>query len=273
MPMTLMTILQWPKEALQSFNESWFWCGHTQREGRFLPVDVRPRLQIIRKATVWQRWLLWLEEHLQPVFAFLLIAVLVLAMVMTSEYAAVAAPSAGWTAPIEPPGVVLLTDSSDAKLPTQFMPSEQQARQSHPDMRTAQASNPTLTVGEAATSDLPVAALGSSTEAELTAALNAWSHAWRQKDVATYLAMYDEDFTAPKKQSREAWARMRSQRILSKRHIRHEMHQVHVVLNGSQALVSFEQRYADERLQQTDHKTMRWVWRAGHWRIAQETTS
>jgi hypothetical protein len=38
------------------------------------------------------------------------------------------------------------------------------------------------------------------------------------------------------------------------------------------ATVQFEQLYADERLQQTDQKTLHWVLQQGQWRISRETT-
>lgn len=267
--MTMLTIFRWPKDAVMSFNESWFWYGQGSWTTQDMPDRNKPRLQII-KATLWQRWLLWLMRHLRSVGLILALLTISISMATVIMQADGAAPSPHWTEPIEPPGVVLVTHNSAAALASHFKtpPQNDSARKPvllAPDRRPA----PT----KVSVSQQLVLTPNAATQSALEQALQAWSLAWQEKNVPAYLAHYDEDFVAPKGQSRQVWAQMRSQRIQSKHGIHHEMRQVRVSLTGTQAHVSFEQRYSDERLNQIDQKTMLWVWREGQWRIARETTS
>ena len=90
--------------------------------------------------------------------------------------------------------------------------------------------------------------------------------------MASYLGMYANDFVPPKGLSRPAWVQQRTQRITSKKSIRHEIQNLTLQIQGRQATVRFTQIYQDERLRASDRKTMDWVWRNGQWRITRETT-
>lgn len=271
--MRILSILQWPKDALVSINASWFWCGQNPWAREALPERGRLRLQIIRKPTLWQRWLLWLQHHLRGVCISLVFLAICIAMVMTEKQAKAAAPSTAWTVPVEPPGVVVVTHNSPASLAAKYkkVAHTMTDHSSEPPLPAATRQTPAPTVAKASASTNLVA--NAATQANLEQALREWSQVWQQRNVPAYLAMYASNFEAPKGMSRQAWTQMRIQRILSKSSIRHDMRQMRVSLTGMQAHVSFEQHYADERLQQTDQKTMLWVWQDGQWRIARETTS
>jgi ketosteroid isomerase-like protein len=270
----MLSILRWPKNALMSINASWFWCAqnHWAREA-FAEQD-RPRVQIIRQATLWQRWLLWLQQHLRYVCIVLVLLAIGISMAMSNKQAEAAAPSSPvWAVPVEPPGVVVVTHNSATALAAKYKPAAQPETERSTGQPLPGATTQPSERHVAQTKESSALVAGAASQASLEKALQDWSQAWQQKNVPAYLAMYATDFETPKGQSRQAWAQMRTQRIQSKRSIQHDMRQMRVSLTGVQAHVSFEQRYADERLQQTDQKTMLWVWREGQWRIARETTS
>ena len=87
-----------------------------------------------------------------------------------------------------------------------------------------------------------------------------------------YLGAYAPSFVPAQGTSREAWAKQRTARITAKQNIRHEVRDVDVQLDQNKAIVKFTQVYADERLNQTDQKTMHWVQRDGRWWIVSERT-
>jgi ketosteroid isomerase-like protein len=151
----------------------------------------------------------------------------------------------GWVPPIEPPGVVIVTANSLQPQPS--------------------------AASERLTDQDPVAGLKGENEA-LRSALEQWSQAWRQQDMGLYLAAYADDFEPANGMDRQAWAKWRTARILSKQHIRHDMQDVTVQMDGGKALVQFTQVYRDERAQLTDHKTMHWVKCEGRWLITREMT-
>ena len=88
-----------------------------------------------------------------------------------------------------------------------------------------------------------------------------------------YLGMYASDFEPPKGLSRSSWEQQRTQRITSKKSIRHDMQNMTLRIDANQATVHFTQIYQDERLQSSDQKTMVWVWRNGQWQITREFTA
>jgi hypothetical protein len=269
----MLSILRWPKDALMTINASWFWCGQNHWAREALAERGKPRLQIIRQPTLWQRWLLWLQQHLRYICVILVLLAIGISMAMTDKQAKAAAPNTVWTVPVEPPGVVVVTHNSAMALAAKYKPATQTEtdRSTKTPLPGSTTQPPEASVPK--TTEATILVAEAATQASLEQALQKWSQAWQQKNVPAYLAMYATDFETPKGMSRQVWVQMRTQRIQSKRSIRHDMRQMRVSLTGIQAHVSFEQRYADERLQQTDQKTMFWVWREGQWQIARETTS
>jgi len=167
-----------------------------------------------------------------------------------------------WMPPIEPPGSVIVTplsEGSQSQRPANKAP-EAQARQT-PIASTNTVNNPTP-------SPLQV----SDSEAALLQAIQQWSQAWSRRAIAQYLDMYASDFIPASGLSRPAWAQQRTQRITRNQNIRHEVKDLNIQINASQATVRFTQIYQDDRIRASDRKTMQWVLRNGQWEITREST-
>jgi hypothetical protein len=164
-----------------------------------------------------------------------------------------------WTSPVEPPGVVIVTSNS-------FAPAQPQlARSQQVDIAAVKVS-----LGEGRGTTKTHAHVTEATSEDLIAALERWSDAWSRQDMGAYLGAYAPSFVPEIGSSREAWAKQRTARITSKQNIRHEFRDVDVQLDQNKAIVKFTQVYVDERLKQTDLKTMHWVLSDGRWLIARE---
>lgn len=163
-----------------------------------------------------------------------------------------------WAPPLEPPGSVVVTNKAD--------PTPAQKTSSPPQPSSVVSTN---SADKAAGTPHQAQA----TEDALRLALTQWSRAWSQQDMAQYLSMYADNFKAPNGISREAWARQRTQRITSKKQIEHSISNLAIDLRAVTATVRFTQNYQDERLKQTDRKTMFWAFKDGRWQITLETTN
>ncbi|WP_291942409.1 nuclear transport factor 2 family protein [Limnohabitans sp.] len=172
-----------------------------------------------------------------------------------------------WTPPIEPPGSVIVTSLSEGS-PSQR--SASRASDTPQRQATPVSAPPAPAAAITATRQQPPQASGS--EAALRQAIQQWSQAWSGQNMAPYLGMYASDFEPPKGLSRTNWVKQRTQRITSKKSIRHEIQNLTVQINANLATVRFTQIYQDERLRASDRKTMHWVWRQGQWQITRETT-
>lgn len=168
-----------------------------------------------------------------------------------------------WTPPIEPPGSVIVTSLSEGSPIQQPVDRVSEA----PQHQAATAPTSTATLQPSAQ------AQAKGDEAALRQAIQQWSRAWSGQAMAAYLAMYASDFETPKGLSRESWIKQRTQRITSKKSIRHDIQNLTVQINANLATVRFTQIYQDERLRESDRKTMQWVWRDGRWQITRETTA
>ena len=223
----------------------WAWGdidGTHKQQGHAAPLTVQPR---------WmkKRHLLW----------FLFVSVL---MQLSQLMAKNDDHRGNWAPPIEPPGSVIVTSLSEGS------PSQRSAS------RATDAPQSQATTAQATTSALqpspPAQTNGS--EAALRQAIEQWSQAWGGQAIQQYLDMYASDFIPPSGLSRAAWVQQRTQRITSKKSIRHEIQNLSLQIQGSQATVLFTQIYRDERLRTSDRKTMHWVWSNGQWRITREST-
>lgn len=164
-----------------------------------------------------------------------------------------------WTPPVEPPGSVIVTSlNALGAEPAGRAQGQAQGSNTISDVASTQASG----------QDLPVA-----WPAGLREALDQWSEAWRQQEVAHYLDMYARDFSPTGGMSRQAWANARSSRILGKQNIRHEIRDLTFRKELQTVTVKFTQIYQDDRFQAVDQKTMQWVQRDGRWWILRERTS
>lgn len=171
-----------------------------------------------------------------------------------------------WTPPIEPPGSVIVTSLSETS--SGQLPVGSAAQAPAPQATTVAAH-----AAVEAPPQSPAPVLASGTEQELRQALQQWSQAWSGQAMTPYLGMYASDFEPPKGLSRSAWEQQRTQRITSKKSIRHDIQNMTLLINADQATVRFTQIYQDERLQSSDRKTMAWVWRNGQWQITREFTA
>lgn len=159
-----------------------------------------------------------------------------------------------WGPPIEPPGAVVVTAASS-------------------NLSNASLQQPERVATQSATPGSDEAALSQPAAQGLRTTLHQWSDAWRRQDVAAYLDMYATDFVPASGISRQAWAKSRTQRIMGKVRIRHEIQDLDIQWSGSMAVVTFTQIYQDERVQFIDKKTMHWVQQEGVWVIASEKTA
>jgi hypothetical protein len=186
---------------------------------------------------------------------------LVLALMQLSQLMAKNDDQRGsWTPPIEPPGSVIVTSLSESA------PNQQTANRAAVAPQRQPPPVPDIT----ATRQQPPQASGG--EAALRQAIQHWSQAWSGQNMPHYLGMYANDFEPAKGLSRVAWVQQRTQRITSKKSIRHEIQNLTVQINANLATVRFTQIYQDERLRASDRKTLHWVWRNGQWRITREAT-
>jgi ketosteroid isomerase-like protein len=180
-----------------------------------------------------------------------------------------------WTAPIEPPGAIVVSPnnpSTPAATAQNLPPAE----------RTTAEDNPAATTNTPAQTDTAALASAASTalppkteppdEAGLRSALEQWSQAWQTRDLPAYLALYGPDFVPPQGISRQVWADTRKARISSKQKIELSLQNLSVQMQGTTATVKFTQAYADERFRMTDRKTMVWQQADGRWLIQSETT-
>jgi Flp pilus assembly protein TadD/ketosteroid isomerase-like protein len=107
-------------------------------------------------------------------------------------------------------------------------------------------------------------------DAEVLGAVTAWAKAWSAKDVEAYLAAYAKDFQTPKGESRDDWAKGRSQRVSAPKSIAVTIESPKVSIAGDQASVTFRQGYRSEVIKSSSTKTLVLVKSEGRWLIQQE---
>lgn len=190
------------------------------------------------------------------------VGLLSLSMQLTSLMAKNEATPVTSMPPLEPPGAVIVTRNSfDGQTHVSGMPPGQV-------VLPVKVSSVAHSVEDPLISDVNHVQAD-----ELVAALERWSEAWSGQDMAAYLETYAPNFLPSNGSGREAWAKQRTARIMSKKTIRHEMRNVDVQLKQNEAIVKFTQVYADGRLNQIDQKTMQWVFSEGRWLITREATN
>jgi hypothetical protein len=197
--------------------------------------------------------------RLKARYLLVFVALISMSMHLTSLMAKNDAKPVMWTPPVEPPGAVIVTRNT-------FTPAQPQLARAQPvDAAAVKVS----VAGRSGATKTPVPAADAASD-DLIAALERWSDAWSRQDMRAYLGAYAPSFVPAQGTSREAWAKQRTARITAKQNIRHEVRDVDVQLDQNKAIVKFTQVYVDERLNQTDQKTMHWVLSDGRWLIARE---
>jgi outer membrane protein, adhesin transport system len=89
----------------------------------------------------------------------------------------------------------------------------------------------------------PVAAATCSPEV-VTAQVNNWATAWRQKDVEAYMKVYSDKFSPEPPLTREEWESQRKQRLTSPGKINLALSNVQVTCDGDKAKATFNQDYS-----------------------------
>ena len=107
-------------------------------------------------------------------------------------------------------------------------------------------------------------------EAQVTEAVQAWATAWGSKDVKGYLAAYAPDFETPGGESRDAWAKARTQRIEAPKSIEVSVQMKSVKVTGNEATATFRQNYRSDALKSSNTKTLKLVKVGDKWLIKQE---
>lgn len=118
-----------------------------------------------------------------------------------------------------------------------------------------------------------VADSAGSAEKDIKAAVQQWAKAWAAQDVAKYLASYAEDFDPANGQSRSAWEETRRERVSSPAHIRLDVSNVNVKMDGDKtARVKFRQAYRTGRATMRTDKVLIMKKTDNKWLIQQELT-
>ncbi|TAG01664.1 MAG: DUF4440 domain-containing protein [Betaproteobacteria bacterium] len=124
------------------------------------------------------------------------------------------------------------------------------------------------TPAPAAPSPAPAAANGA---AEVSSAVNKWSKAWSEQNVAAYLSSYAKSFKPEGGQSRADWVNARTERVKAPSKISVKISEEQIeMLNGNEARVTFRQQYSSDSLQTRSRKTLSLVREDGVWRITRE---
>ena len=118
----------------------------------------------------------------------------------------------------------------------------------------------------------PSPAAASGAEKEVEAAVRAWADAWSEKDVATYLGSYGQNFDTPGNQSRKAWEADRRARIVGKSRINVKLSNLSVSVQGGKAVAKFKQDYSANSLNVSSRKTLDLAKVGERWVIVKEST-
>ena len=112
--------------------------------------------------------------------------------------------------------------------------------------------------------------VASTSETEITKALQDWASDWSRKDVKGYLSHYASDFKTPNGMARKAWEAERTQRIDKPGKLQISVDDIKVSLAGDKATVRFRQQYTSATLKSSAGKSMVFVKSGGKWLIQQE---
>ena len=114
--------------------------------------------------------------------------------------------------------------------------------------------------------------LDADTTKSAEAAVMAWAQAWADKDMAAYLGAYSAEFDPPGKQSRGAWEKDRTDRIVGKSRISVKLSELSSKVTGDEAVVKFRQAYKADSLSVSSRKTLLLKKHGNKWLITREST-
>lgn len=102
--------------------------------------------------------------------------------------------------------------------------------------------------------------------------LEAWSQAWKNKDVAAYLNFYADYFVPEQKMRKTEWIAQRQKRLASKDALDISLRQINVQVNGDKATAEFLQHYSANGKKQDSNKRLTLTMVDGAWLIVREQT-
>lgn len=124
------------------------------------------------------------------------------------------------------------------------------------------AEKPAVKPAEAAPADAKVA---------IEQTLRSWASAWSDRNADAYLAFYSSDFKVPGSRDRAAWEAERRDRVTRPEFIKVEIDRIKIKLDGDQAKVSFQQRYASNIVKKSSgYKTLNLAKQGEAWKIVGE---
>jgi tetratricopeptide (TPR) repeat protein len=186
------------------------------------------------------------------------------------KLAAAAAGKAETPAKAEPPKTVAKAEPVKPE-PAKAEPAKPEPPKASPKTEPAKAepakTEPAKTETAKAAATKPAA---SGEEAQVTAAIQEWARTWAAKDVKGYLAHYAPDFEAPGGESREAWAKARTERIEKPKSIEVNAQVKSVKVSGNEATAVIRQTYKSDALKSSNTKTLKLVKVGDKWLIKQE---
>lgn len=100
--------------------------------------------------------------------------------------------------------------------------------------------------------------------------VDAWSQAWKNKDIDTYLSFYAEKFVPEQKISRAEWQSQRQKRLSSKDALDISLSQINVQVNGDKATEEFVQHYSANGKKEDTNKRLTLSNVNGEWLIVRE---
>jgi len=136
-----------------------------------------------------------------------------------------------------------------------------------PEPRKAEPAKPAPAAASVTPASTPAAGDG---QAQVTAALEGWAHAWSTKDVKGYLAAYAPDFEVPGGEKRASWEKQRAERIRKPKSIEVGVKVQSVQVSGNEATAVIRQSYRSDALRSNSTKTLKLVRSGERWLIKQE---
>ena len=116
----------------------------------------------------------------------------------------------------------------------------------------------------------PASSSSGDAKAQVTGVVEAWARAWSAKDVKGYLGFYAPDFETPAGEARDAWEKMRAERIEKPKSIEVTVKVQSVKVADDEAVVVFRQGYKSDSFKTSSTKTLKLVRVGGQWMIKQE---
>jgi len=80
--------------------------------------------------------------------------------------------------------------------------------------------------------------------ADVTARVNDWATAWRQKDADSYLKFYADKFTPEPPLDNASWTKQRRERLSTSGKVDFKVDDIQVTCDGDKANVKFKQNYS-----------------------------